>query len=98
MLIVHVEFETAPETRETALKALRAEAPRATAMRGNLGYAVRVDPDHAGQVTLLHQWERPVDFLAYKASPLFRRIGGALFPLMVGTPSTRYYSEIEAPT
>ena len=97
MLIVHVEFETGPDTRETALAGLRAEASAARALPGNLGYEVRVDPDHAGKVTLLHQWDGPAEFLAYKGSDLFKRVGGQLFPLMVGRPTTRYYGEVETP-
>ncbi len=98
MLVVHVEFETAPENLGTALDGLRAEAPGVRDMPGNLGYEVRIDPDRNGTVTLIHEWRAEADFLAYKASPLFQRVGGQLFPLMVGKPSTRYYGEVAAPT
>lgn len=98
MLIVEVEFETAPKDRDTALAELRAEKPRVMALAGCKKYEIRVDPDHLGKVTLLEAWNGNEAFIAYKNSSAFKTIGGKLFPLMVTKPSTQYYGVVEDPT
>lgn len=98
MLIVHVEFEISPENSAKALAALRAEKPEVTALDGCSVYEIRVDPDHDGKITLWEEWDDSAAFIAYKSSPAFEKIGGLLFPMMVGKPTTRYYGPVEDPT
>lgn len=92
MLVVHVDFAVAPQNRPFAISTLREEAPIVRAMTGNLGYSVAVDPVDAGRVLLIHEWEGENALAAYRASETFRSVGAALFPHMVGKPSTRIFA------
>ncbi len=95
MLIVIVDFVVLPENLGLALATLKAEAPIARALPGNLGYAIRTDPDHAGAVRLMHEWSDAASFAANKATPTFKTAGAVLFPLIMGKPSSRTFEATE---
>ena len=89
MLIVIVDFSVAAENLGQTQRTLDAEGPIVRALPGNLGYSVWVDPHQQGKLRLMHEWSNLKSFDAYKATPGFKAVGGMLFPLMLGTPSTR---------
>jgi quinol monooxygenase YgiN len=89
MLIVIVDFTVAVENVGLTQRTLDGEAPIVRALPGNLGYSVWVDPHEPGKLRLMHEWADVESFDAYKATAAFKAVGGVLFPLMVGKPSTR---------
>jgi quinol monooxygenase YgiN len=91
MLIVQVDFQTAPKDHELTLATLHAELPVVTAMAGNLGYTILTHPGTEGKVTLIHHWADAETLAAYRASDGLKAVGAVLFPLMVGQPETRVY-------
>jgi quinol monooxygenase YgiN len=97
MMIVLVDFAVAPLDRDFALTTLQTEAITVRAMHGNLGYHLRTDPENEGAMTLIHEWTDAGAFAAYRASDTFKAVGAALFPRMVGTPSTRIFTAEPAP-
>jgi quinol monooxygenase YgiN len=97
MMIVLVDFAVAPRDRDFALTTLQTEAVTVRAMPGNLGYHLRTNPDGEGVMTLIHEWTDARAFAAYRASDTFKAVGAALFPRMVGTPSTRIFTADPVP-
>jgi quinol monooxygenase YgiN len=91
MLIVIVDFNVAPKDVSLAQSTMDGEAPIVRAMTGNLGYSAWVDPNEPGKLRLMHEWSDLDSFEAYKATPTFKQVGGVLFPLMVGKPSSRAF-------
>ena len=91
MLIVIVDFEVAPHDRATTLAALADEARDVRDLPGNLDYSVWTDPDHAGRLRLMHGWQDAGAFDAYKLTDGFKTVGAALFPKMVGKPTTQVH-------
>jgi quinol monooxygenase YgiN len=96
MLIVIVDFEVAPQDRVLSLAALRDEARIVRELPGNLDYSVWINPDHAGQLRLMHGWADAPAFEAYKATEAFKAVGAALFPMMVGKPSTQVHRVVQS--
>lgn len=96
MLIVIVDFTVAAENLGLTQRTLDGEEPIVRALPGNLGYSVWVDPHHPGKLRLMHEWSDVESFDAYKAAPGFKAVGGVLFPLMVGKPSTRVLELVAA--
>jgi quinol monooxygenase YgiN len=97
MLIVQVDFETAPANRAFALKTLAEECPLVRALPGNLSYVILTDPAHEGKVTLIHHWDNAGALAAYRTSDLLKSVGAVLFPLMTGTPSTLVWDATAVP-
>jgi quinol monooxygenase YgiN len=91
MLIVQVDFQTAPKDHALTLATLRAERPVVTALPGNLGYTILTHPGTEGKMTLIHHWADAETLAAYRASDGLKAVGAVLFPLMVGKPETRVY-------
>lgn len=95
MLIVIVDFTVAGHNIGLTQATLDNEAPIARALHGNLGYSVWADPKTPGAFRLMHEWSDAASFEAYKATPAFKAVGGVLFPVMTGTPSSRAFSVAE---
>lgn len=91
MLIVQVDFQTAPKDHDLTLATLRAERPIVTAMAGNIGYTILTHPGTEGKMTLIHHWDSAEALAAYRSSEGLKSVGAVLFPLMVGQPETRVY-------
>jgi quinol monooxygenase YgiN len=91
MLIVIVDFAVAPANTALAQSTLDTEAPIVRDLPGNLGYSVWTDPHETGAFRLMHEWSDAPGFDAYRASDGFKKVGGVLFPLMIGTPSSRIF-------
>lgn len=91
MINVTVNFTVAADDRPSAVACLQQEAPQMRALPGNRAVQVLVAPDDAGAVTLLHQWDDMASFDAYRAGPLFAKVGGVLRPMMTGKPRTDVY-------
>lgn len=91
MLIVQVDFQTAPKDHALAIATLRAEQPVVRALPGNLGYTILTHPGTEGKTTLIHHWDSAEALAAYRASDGLKAVGAVLFPLMVGQPETRVY-------
>lgn len=91
MIYVEVNFTVAAKDRPTAIACLTREEPQMRALSGNRACRVLIDPNDNGTVTLLHQWDDLASLDAYRAGPLFAKVGGTLRPLMTQTPSTTVY-------
>jgi quinol monooxygenase YgiN len=91
MLIVIVDFAVAPRDAALAQSSLDGEASIVRALPGNLGYSVWASPHQPGAFRLMHEWTDDASFAAYRASDGFKTVGGVLFPLMTGTPSSRVF-------
>jgi quinol monooxygenase YgiN len=91
MVIVIVDFATAPESAQLVHLTLQTEAPAVRALPGNLSYGFWPDPDHPGAWRLMHEWDDEPSFAAYRATPGFKAAGEVLFPLMTGKPSSRVF-------
>ena len=95
MFIAILEFEVAEADRTRALDALTREPEEVRTMSGNIAFRPFLDPESAGQVVLLHEWENQPSFRAYTDSPSFARLGAALRPLMTKAPlSRRFHAEL----
>jgi quinol monooxygenase YgiN len=91
MLIVIVDFEVAPQDRADTLATLAAERRDVRSLPGNLDYSVWTDPDEDGRLRLMHGWQDLPSFDAYKLTDGFKAVGAALFPKMVGKPTTQVH-------
>jgi quinol monooxygenase YgiN len=91
MLIVIVDFEVAPQDRPTTVATLATEGHEVRTLPGNLDYSVWIDPDEDGRLRLMHGWQDLASFDAYKLTDGFKAVGAALFPKMVGKPTTQVH-------
>jgi quinol monooxygenase YgiN len=91
MMIVIVDFATAPENAGVVQRTLQAEGPDVRALAGNLSYGFWSDPAQPGTWRLMHEWADAAGFAAYRETPGFKAAGEVLFPLMVGKPSSRVF-------
>ncbi|MGL5008257.1 MAG: putative quinol monooxygenase [Paracoccaceae bacterium] len=92
MMIVIVDFATAPEHATQVRQTLQAEAPTVRALPGNQSFGFWPDPDHPGTWRLMHEWVDAGSFAAYRATPAFKAVGEVLFPLMTGKPQSRVFT------
>jgi quinol monooxygenase YgiN len=92
MLIVIVDFTTAPTHTALVQSTLQAEAPVVRALPGNLAFGFWADPDQPGTWRLMHEWANADSFAAYRATPAFKSVGEVLFPLMIGKPTSRVFA------
>ncbi|GLQ57229.1 putative quinol monooxygenase [Devosia nitrariae] len=92
MLVVHLRFTVAPETRQQTLETLVAGAPVVRAMPGCIAYIPFSDPTDDTAVGILQEWEAGEDLAAYTASETFRSFGAALRPMMTAKPVSKRFS------
>lgn len=91
MIIAMVEFEMAAEDQAKVLEVLAADSVAAQKLEGCLGFkTLRLAGSKSGWV-FIEEWQDIAAFEAYKASPGFARMGGALKPLMLGPPRSRAF-------
>lgn len=91
MIYVEVNFAVAPKDHAAAIACLQDEEPIMRDLPGNQACRVLTAPNDNGTVTLLHKWDDLASLNAYRAGPLFAKIGGTLRPLMTSAPSTVVY-------
>jgi quinol monooxygenase YgiN len=89
MILAIVDFEVAAKDRDAALRVLRQDATRATALPGNLSFRVFTNAGSDTHVGLMHEWDRIDAFNTYLASADFAQVGTVLRPLMTGIPVSR---------
>jgi quinol monooxygenase YgiN len=91
MLIAHVIFSVAPESRPLAIDTLKQEVADVRAMKGCVAFIPFLDPTNTQNVGVLHEWESAEDFSAYIASGSFAALGEVLRPIMVSPPISKRF-------
>ena len=87
MKLITVEAEVAAADLDKALELFEAEAGAVRAMAGCQSYAV-YRAASGGRFAIVQKWADMAAFDAYRASPNFAAMGGALKPMMVAPPVT----------
>lgn len=91
MLIAHLRFPIAPESRPTVMSAFMAGIEVVRAMKGCIAFYPFLDPTDDGMFGVVHEWESADDFKAYTASDVFSAFGANVRPLMTGKPVSRRF-------
>jgi quinol monooxygenase YgiN len=92
MIVIRVALTFNPSERTTMLTYMQTHLKESRAFTGCLNYGLYQDIADENRFLLYEEWDTQANFDAYKASEAFKTSGEVLFPLMVGTPDSVYYS------
>lgn len=92
MIVIRVAIHFNPAERKQMLDYMQKHIEASRSRLGCLNFGLYEDALHENNFLLYEEWETQAAFDAYKESEEFKQSGEVLFPLMIGTPDSAYYT------
>lgn len=92
MVIVRIVFSAKPDESANLEQTARECVELARQTPKCLAYEFLRVLNEPDTYVLYEEWENQKDFEIYKASPVFKKVGEKLTPLLASTPDTCYFT------